>query len=140
MDMWMDVRCCSECDEEVEGVLHGLSTAAPLQAMHTVLRQHGSDVEVQVAGYRALRNLAAIPTPDCKWADRVGAVFIGHLISLLQTMQSTASCQHTFGVMRVAHTLFITCPFPAISPHPKMFARLRFSHFASVFITHCLIR
>jgi hypothetical protein len=81
-------------------VLEGLSTAAPLQAMHTVLRQHNTNEAVQIEGYRALRNLAAlpvVPTSNTTWVDKVGDVFLGHLISLFRTMEHDPLCQQVFG-------------------------------------------
>ena len=81
-------------------MLEGLSTAAPLQALHTVLRQHNTVASVQMAGYEALRNLVAMPvTPvtNTMWPDRLGLVFIGHLISLFRTMDELPHCQEVFG-------------------------------------------
>ena len=99
----------TESPEEVEGVLEGLSTAAPLQAMHTVLRQHNTVPSVQIAGYQAIRNLVALPVQpvtDTRWADKVGNVFIGHLISLFRTMEDVPKCQEVFGAFKVVPSRF----------------------------------
>ena len=56
--------------------------SSPLQALHTILRHNATDLVVQTAAYRAIRNLAAVGPPD--WADTIGKVFLGPLVSLLK--------------------------------------------------------